>query len=79
MPGRLQTATDGADNQQEIESIMRISDQENIELNELDEQLKGAYKQIDDIQNRIDDIFKEFNNSSNQPTDTAWQRFSFKN
>jgi hypothetical protein len=59
--------TDAADkghNQQGAESIMRISDQENNELRELEEQLQGAYKQIDEIQNRIDEIFLDENNTS---------------
>jgi peptidoglycan hydrolase CwlO-like protein len=57
-------------NQREIESIMRISDQENNELNELEEQLQGVYKQIDEIQNRIDEIFIGGNNTSDETTDT---------
>ena len=48
---------------------MRISDRENTELNELDEQLKGAYKHIDDIQNRIDDIFNDHNSTSEGVTE----------
>ena len=43
---------------------MRISDKENNELRELEEQLQGAYKQIDEIQNRIDEIFLDENNTS---------------
>ena len=43
---------------------MRISDQENNELHELEEQLLGAYKQIDEIQNRIDENFNDENNTS---------------
>ena len=43
---------------------MRISDQENNELHELEEHLQGAYKQIDEIQNRIDEIFIDENNTS---------------
>lgn len=49
---------------------MRISDQENNELNELEEQLQEAYKQIEDIRNRIDDIFNDYNNMSDRATDT---------
>jgi peptidoglycan hydrolase CwlO-like protein len=48
---------------------MRISDQEENELNELEEQLQGAYKQIDEIQDRIDDIFIDENNTHNETTD----------
>jgi peptidoglycan hydrolase CwlO-like protein len=49
---------------------MRISDQEENELHELEEQLHGAYKQIDEIQNRIDEIFIGENNTSDEATDT---------
>jgi len=70
LSGRWQTATDGGHNQQAIELIMRISDQEENELNELEEQLQGAYKQIDEIQNRIDEIFIGGNNTSDETTDT---------
>ena len=55
---------------------MRISDQEENELNELEEQLQGAYKQIDEIQNRIDKIFidaKDTSNESSTHTDTRPQ------
>ena len=49
---------------------MRISDQENNELNELEEQLHGAYKQIDEIQNRIDEIFIDEKDTSDESTIT---------
>ena len=49
---------------------MRISDQEENELNELEEQLHGAYKQIDEIQNRIDEIFIGEKNTSDEATHT---------
>lgn len=49
---------------------MRISDQEENELNELEEQLRGAYNQIDEIQNRIDEIFIGAKNTSDETTDT---------
>ena len=49
---------------------MRISDQENNELHELEEQLHGAYKQIDEIQNRIDEIFIDGKDNSDAATDT---------
>ena len=48
---------------------MRISDQENIELQELEEQLREAYNQIDEIQNRIDDIFNDENSTPDEATD----------
>jgi len=70
MPGRWQIAANEGHNQQEIESIMRISDQEENELNELEEQLRGAYNQIDEIQNRIDEIFIGAKNTSDETTDT---------
>ena len=43
---------------------MKIPDKESNELCELEEQLQGAYKQIDEIQNRIDEIFIDKNNTS---------------
>ena len=49
---------------------MRISDQENNELHELEEQFRGAYKQIDVIQNRIDENFNDGNSTSDEATDT---------
>ncbi len=52
---------------------MRISDQEENELNELEEQLHGEYKQIDEIQNRIDEIFIDTKDTSNDATDTRPQ------
>ena len=55
-------------NEQEIELIMRISDQENNELHELEEQLHGAYKQIDEIQNRIDESFIYGKDTSDETT-----------
>ena len=47
-----------------------LSDNESNELRELEEQLQGAYKQIDEIQNRIDEIFIGGNNTSDETTDT---------
>ena len=62
--GRWQTTADKGHNQQGTELEMRIPDKENNELRELEEQLQGAYKQIDEIQNRIDEIFLDENNTS---------------
>ena len=49
---------------------MRIPDKESNELRELEEQLQGAYKQIDEIQNRIDEIFIDEKDTSDEATDT---------
>ena len=57
---------------------MRIPDKESNELRELEEQLQGAYKQIDEIQNRIDEkhqklgidkIFIDEKDTSDEATD----------
>jgi peptidoglycan hydrolase CwlO-like protein len=48
---------------------MRIPDKESNDLRELEEQLQGAYKQIDEIQNRIDEIFIDAKDTSNEATD----------
>jgi peptidoglycan hydrolase CwlO-like protein len=47
-----------------------LSDKESNELQELEEQLQGAYKQIDEIQNRIDEIFIGAKNTPDETTDT---------
>ncbi len=47
-----------------------LSDKENNELRELEEQLQGAYNQIDEIQNRIDEIFIDGKDNSDAATDT---------
>ena len=47
-----------------------LSDKESHELRELEEQLHGAYKQIDEIQNRIDEIFIGEKNTSDEATHT---------
>ena len=47
-----------------------LSDKESHELRELEEQLHGAYKQIDEIQNRIDEIFIDRKDTSDEATDT---------
>ena len=49
---------------------MRIPDKESNDLRELEEQLQGAYKQIDEIQNRIDEIFIDEKDVSYEGADT---------
>ena len=62
---------------------MRIPDKESNELREQEEQLQGAYKQIDEIQNRIDEkhqtlgidkIFIDEKDTSDEATDTDTRR-----
>ena len=56
---------------QEIELKIDFSDKEDNELRELDQQLQGAYNKIDEIQNLIDKIFIDGNNTSGDATDTG--------
>ena len=57
-------------NQQEIELKTDLSNKESNELRELEEQLQGAYNQIDEIHNRIDEIFIDEKDNSDEVTDT---------